>query len=216
MLKALRQVEEAVARACSPQRYPTPGPAFSDASLREFSRDLVAAHAADERRLDPAHRPSWDILLLEARRLTAALRPLLDIRFVPFEAYGGPEELRADVLGNHRLEVSTLHCEHPLWSPEDNCEFRVAHDILGHVLRLHPFSLVGEYLAFHEHMGRTDPRARQALFTELCVYASIRYTTGAYPDTQRAIAFPTQLADYERRFIGETTGSLSGSWGTWR
>jgi len=201
MHERLKKIRRVVERSCAAQRYPAPGPALDDAALREFSSDVVAAYAADERLFDPPHRASWDLLLREAQRLVAALRPVLEIRFVPFEAYTGPDDLREDVLQNYRLEVSTLHCEHPLWSPAENCAFRVAHDILGHVLHPHAFSLVGEYLAFHEHMRRTDPGARQALFTEVCVYASIRYTVGEYPPTQRAIAFPAQLRSYERRFL---------------
>lgn len=201
MSEALREIEQAIARACAPRHYPAPGPAFTEAALHEFSLEVIAAHAADDRLIDPPHRAAWDSLLLEAKRLVAELRLVLDIRFVAHEAYAGPDEIRDDVLGNRRLAISTLHCEHPLWSPADNCEFRVAHDILGHVLHPHPFSLVGEYLAFHEHMRCTDPGARQALFTEICVYASIRYTVGSYPDTQRAIAFPAQLETYERRFV---------------
>lgn len=197
----LQQLQQAVERTFAPQHYPAPGPEFADAALHDFSQDVAAAYAASDQRIDPPHRPAWLLLLHEAQRMLAAVRPLLDIRFVPHDAYTGPEDMREDVLRNHRLEVSTLHCEHPLWSPEENCAFRVAHDILGHVLHPHAFSLVGEYLAFHEHMLRTAPGAAQALFTEVCVYASIRYTVGTYPETQRAVAFPAQLHSYERRFL---------------
>lgn len=199
MSEFLAEIERAVARACPPRAYP--GPAFTDAALTAFSWEIVAAHAADPRLVDDEHRGAWDLLLGEARRLVAGLRSAIDIRFVPYERYAGPEDMREDVVNNRRLEVSTLHCVHPLWTPEQNCEFRVAHDILGHVLRPHPFSLAGEYLAFHEHMRHTDRAARQAVFTEVCMYASIRYTVGEYPAVQRAIALPEFLARYEREFV---------------
>ena len=201
MIERLQQIQQAVERSFARQPYPAPGPGLDDAALRDFSRDVVAAHAADERLIDPPHQAAWEVLLRDAQRMVATLRPLLEIRHVARDTYNGPEDMREDVLRNGRLDVSTLHCDHPLWSPEQNCAFRVAHDVLGHVLRPHPFSLVGEYLAFHEHMRRTDPGARQALFTEVCVYASIRYTVGEYPQTQRAIAYPAQLLTYERRFL---------------
>ena len=201
MHERLQQIRQAVERSFARRHYPAPGPGFDDASLRDFSRDVVEAHAADDRLIDPPHRAAWDALLRDAQRMVAALRPLIEIRHVAHDAYTGPDDMREDVLRNRRLDVSTLHCDHPLWSPEQNCAFRVAHDILGHVLHPHPFSLVGEYLAFHEHMRRTDPDAKQALFTEVCVYASIRYTVGEYPQTQRAIAYPAQLLTYERRFL---------------
>ena len=201
MHEVLAEIEQAVARACPPRPYPEPGPGFGDASLTAFSWELVAAHAADERMVDPEHRGAWALLLREAQRLVAELRPLIAISFAAREAYAGPEDMREDVVRNRRLEVSTLHCVHPLWTPAENCEFRVAHDILGHVLQTHPFSLAGEYLAFHEHMRHTDPAARQAVFTEVCMYASIRYTVGAYPEVQRAIGFPRHLAVYERDFL---------------
>ena len=201
MSEFLAEIEQAVARACPPRPYPAPGPAFDDAALTAFSWQIVAAHAADERMVDAEHRGAWDILLREAQRLVAGLRSLIDIRFVPYERYRGPDDMRADVVDHRRLEVSTLHCVHPLWTPEENCEFRVAHDILGHVLRPHPFSLAGEYLAFHDHMRHTDRAARQAVFTEVCMYASIRYTVGEYPAVQRAIGLPQFLERYEREFL---------------
>lgn len=201
MAEFLAEIEQAVARACPPRPYPAPGPGFTDAALTAFSWEIVAAHAADLRLVDAEHRGAWGVLLREAQRLVAELRPLIDISFAPHERYSGPEDMRADVVNHRRLEVSTLHCVHPLWTPEENCEFRVAHDILGHVLRPYPFSLAGEYLAFHEHMRHTDPAARQAVFTEVCVYASIRYTVGEYPEVQRAVAFPGYLEAYERGFL---------------
>lgn len=197
----LREIEQAVARACPPRAYPAPGPGFTDGALMDFSWEVVAAHAADPRMIDEQHRDAWGLLLREAQRLVAEFRPLFDVSFAPRERYSGPEDMREDVLRNRHLEVSTLHCVHPLWTPEENCEFRVAHDILGHVLRPFPFSLTGEYLAFHEHMRHTDPAARQAVFTEVCAYASIRYTVGEYPEIQRAVVFPGLLERYERGFL---------------
>ena len=64
-----------------------------------------------------------------------------------------------------------------------------------------PLRRFGEYLAFHEHMRHTDRAARQAVFTEVCMYASIRYTVGEYPAVQRAIALPGFLDRYEREFL---------------
>jgi len=203
MSEFLAEVEQAVARACPPRSYPAPGPGFGDATLTAFSWQIVAAHAADQRIVDAEHRGAWDLLLRDVQRLVGELRSLIDIRLVPYERYSGPEDMRVDVVNHRRLEVSTLHCVHPLWTPEQNCEFRVAHDILGHVLRPHPFSLAGEYLASHDHMRHTDPAARQAVFTEVCMYASIRYTVGEYPEVQRAIAMPQFLARYEREFLAE-------------
>ncbi|MBZ4418862.1 hypothetical protein [Myxococcus sp. RHSTA-1-4] len=181
--------------------YADPDPAaFQPAPLLAFATRVTDAYAADDRLVDPAFAFSWQALMDHTREVHALVRPHLDIGFSTRTVYSGPEDIAADV-ERGRLEINTEHCVHPLWTPEENCLFRIVHDVLPHVLYLRPFSLEGEVLAFHDHVRRTPPEARLALFTELVAYASIRYSTGVYPEIQKCIAFPGLLSEYEARFL---------------
>ncbi|GHG62990.1 hypothetical protein [Comamonas sp. JC664] len=131
---------------------------------------------------------------------TPAARPLLAITYSTRTVYERPEDIVAD-LERGRLEINTGHCEHPLWTPEENCVFRIAHDVIPYALYLRPFSLEGEVLAFHDHVRRAPAEARLALFTEIFGFAAIRYSTGVYPERQKCIVFPELLAAYEAAFL---------------
>ena len=179
--------------------YPDPV-AFQPAPLMALATRIKQAYAAEPRLVDPAFAFSWQALMAHTREVYERVRPHLSIEFTTRTVYFGPEDIAADV-ERGRLEINTEHCVHPLWTPEENCLFRIVHDVLPHVLHLRPFSLEGEVLAFHDHLRWAPPEARQALFTELFVYAAIRYTTGVYPDDQKCIAFPELLAEYEATFL---------------
>lgn len=185
--------------------YADPEPtAFQPAPLLAFATRFTEAYSAESRRVDAPFAFSWRALMAHAREVYAAVGSLLTIEFTPRTVYFSPEDILADV-ERGRLEINTEHCDHPLWTPEENLLFRVVHDLLPHVLYLRPFSLEGEVLSFHDHVRRAPPEARLALFTEIFGYAAIRYSTGVYPDVQRCIAFPALLADYEASFLPPKT-----------
>jgi hypothetical protein len=195
-----------------PSAYPDPDPrAFQPAPLLAFATRVTDAYAAESRSVDPAFASSWRSLLAHAREVHALVRPHLSITFSTRTLYSGPEDIVAD-LERGRLEINTEHCEHPLWTPEENCLFRILHDVLPHALYLRPFSLEGEVLSFHDHVRRAPPEAGLALFTELFAYAAIRYSTGVYPDSQKCVAFPELLADYEAGFLPPARASPPAAW----
>lgn len=183
---------------------PAPVPAnLTDEAVRPLSASIIADYAAldrDDVLRDAVHLAAWDVLLASAREVFEVTRALVDIRFVPRATYTGPTDMRAD-LERGCLAISTLNCVHPVWSVEENCQFRVAHDLIAHVYAARPFTLLGEYQAFHDHLRVTPPAAVQALFTEVCVYSSLAYHGAGYPQVQRAVAFPTQLAAYQAEFM---------------
>lgn len=181
--------------------YPYPAPeAFQPAPLLAFATRVTRAYATEPRLLDPAFASSWRALMEHTRDICALVRPHLSIEFSERTVYFGPEDIAADI-ERGRLEINTEHCVHPLWTPEENCLFRVVHDVLPHALYRRTFSLEGEVLAFHDHVRRAPPEAKQALFTELFGYAAIRYSTGVYPEHQKCVAFPELLAEYEAAFL---------------
>ncbi|AEI68900.1 hypothetical protein [Corallococcus macrosporus] len=181
--------------------YPDPAPrAFQPAAVLAFATRVTDAYAADAKLLDEGFSGSWRVLLDHAHEVYEAVRPCLSIRYSTRTVYAGPEDIVAD-LERGQLEINTEHCEHPLWTPEENCIFRIAHDVIPHALNLRPFSLEGEVLSYHDHVRRAPAEAKLALFTEIFGYAAIRYSTGVYPEAQKCVVFPELLADYEASFL---------------
>ena len=201
MAPVTQVLRETIEQRFPASAYADPEPAaFQPAPLLAFAERVTRAYAAEPRLVEPRYASSWQALMAHAQEVYEAVRPHLDIAFTPRTVYFGPEDIAADV-ERGRLEINTEHCEHPLWTPEENCIFRVVHDILPHVLYRRAFSLEGEVLAFHDHVRRAPPEARLALFTEIFGYSAIRYSTGVYPEKQKCIAFPELLADYEVVFF---------------
>jgi hypothetical protein len=198
VMSALREI---FTQRLPPSDAPHPDPvAFQPEPLLAFATRVTDAYNADSRLLDSEFAGSWRALLDHAREVHALVKPLLSIEFSTRTVYFSPEDIAADV-ARGRLEINTEHCEHPLWTPEENCIFRVVHDIIPHVLFLRPFSLEGEVLSYHDHLRWAPPEGKLALFTEIFGYAAIRYSTGYYPEHQKCIVFPELVAEYEASFL---------------
>ncbi len=171
-----------------------------EAQLERFAAGFRAVFDAAPV-LDPAgHLEAWDRLREHAHEVYDGLAPHFDIRFEPPAPGLTPAELRVDLLEHGRLVITTEHCEHPCWSVEDNCKYRVVHDVITHVLYDRPFSLVGEVLGFHDHLRFAPIGSEQAVFTEVFVYAAIYYTHGSFPTRQKACAFPQLHRQYLAEF----------------
>jgi hypothetical protein len=70
-------------------------------------------------------------------------------------------------LNQGNFVVSRANSDHPIWTPDENVDFRIVHDILGHYPTGGDFSWHGENDACNAHAARlTDPEARKALMTE--------------------------------------------------
>lgn len=182
---------------------PLATPSFDEADalrLERFGSEFRAIY--DEApALDPTeHLSAWDRLREHAYDVYESVGRHIAVSFAPSCPYSTPAEIRADVLEHGRLVVTTEHSEHPYWSVEDNCVFRVVHDIIPHVLLHREFTLVGEVLSYHDHLRFAPASCEQALFTELFVYAAIRYTWGRYPEKQKACAFPGLHRRYNAEF----------------
>ncbi len=196
----LARLQGLLDECCSPG--PLVAPHFDEAAARRLDRFAAGFRAVYDEApmLDPAgHLDAWDRLREHAYAVYEVLGRHLDLRFEPACPYTTPAEIRADILEHGRLVVTTEHSEHPYWSVEDNCVFRVVHDVIPHVLYDREFTLVGEVLSYHDHLRFAPAGCEPALFTELFVYAAIRYTWGRYPERQKACAFP----ELSRRYAAE-------------
>lgn len=115
---------------------------------------------------------SWSALKHDIRReyerlITGGLTVIhVDVA----EPYANRDEMVADVERNGRMVVSTLYCDHPLWTKAANIRFRVVHDFQGHVLGgpEADFTTDGEALAYlSQSRFITSPGAQRALFSEV-------------------------------------------------
>ena len=111
--------------------------------------------------------PAWKALAAESKIQADAIRQQLkvDVSDEP-EPYRTAAEMCEDVHKNKHFTVSRANSEHPVWSQEDNINFRIVHDVLGHCQSGGDFSWRGENLACGVHFPLVSPLAREALFTE--------------------------------------------------
>ena len=68
------------------------------------------------------------------------------------EPYSTSADQSADLLAG-RMLVSDQHCDHPVWSVDENVAFRVAHDILGHHSIRAGFDRAGEIDVYLYSLG---------------------------------------------------------------
>lgn len=113
---------------------------------------------------------SWENLIADSVAHAKILKSVFGISYVEYEPYGSIDEMFND-FENKVMKVSVLANVHPLWTPEENLDFRIAHDILGHweMGTCHNiFSFVGEVAAFRSQSNYlTSDKARNALYTEV-------------------------------------------------
>jgi hypothetical protein len=107
------------------------------------------------------------------------------------EPYPGLSELEVAVALAEELRVSSLFCDHPVWSPAQNVAFRVWHDT-GHVEEGCGFDVDGELELFarqarrliDRHGVRVGGEAATALFCESVYQLAACVVLGTFPDVQ--------------------------------
>lgn len=111
--------------------------------------------------------PAWKALAAESKVQADAIRRQITVEESDEpEPYMSAQEMCEDVHKNRHFTVSRANSEHPIWSVEDNINFRIVHDVLGHCQSGGDFSWVGENKACGVHFPLVSPLAREALFTE--------------------------------------------------
>lgn len=121
--------------------------------------------------------PAWKALAAESRIQADAIRKQITVEVVDDpEPYTSAQQMCEDVHKNKHFSVSRANSEHPIWSVEDNINFRIVHDVLGHCQSGGDFSWRGENLACGVHFPLVSPLAREALFTE-CIGQQAYYRT---------------------------------------
>jgi hypothetical protein len=129
--------------------------------------DEIAQAYANMPDFDEKAVPAWRALAAESKIQAEAIRRQVEVEIVDDpEPYDSVKEMCEDVHKNRHFAVSRANSEHPIWTEDDNINFRIVHDVLGHCQSGGTFSWVGENQACSAHMPLVSPLAREALFVE--------------------------------------------------
>lgn len=116
---------------------------------------------------DPKAASAWKELAQDSVARHRVLEQHLTIKVVPEgEPYASAKEMADDIHKNQNFLVSNAHCEHPVWTVDENVSFRVVHDVMGHAVSGGDFGWLGENLACAAHFPLLSETAQQALFVE--------------------------------------------------
>lgn len=158
-------------------------------------RDEIGAAYLEllEREPTGEERAAWMHLASETHDHARGVRAMFHVvETTDAEPYPSAREMIADMQRLNELRVSTANSDHPVWTPEQNVDFRIAHDGMGHYLSGGAFSWQGELDACGVHFRLVrSPSARRALFTECIGQIAAYYLTGDH--VPQAIGF---LPDY--------------------
>lgn len=142
---------------------------YDDMPVLDASEDVIGA---------------WMSLISESREHARILKQNFKIIYEDSQPYDDAVEMFSD-LENHTMRLSVLNNDsHPIWCGDDNLDFRIAHDILGHwkMGTCHNvFSFRGEISAFKSQARYLrNLSSKQALYTEVIGQAAYRGTTGTF------------------------------------
>lgn len=132
---------------------------------------------------------AWNTLAEETARHAEGVRHMFDVIVTDDpEPYPSARVMVSDMRDTGRMLVSRANSEHPVWTPEQNVDFRTVHDGLGHYLSGGAFSWQGELDACSVHFRMIrDQYARRALFTECIGQIAAYYLTGEH--VEQAVGF---------------------------
>jgi hypothetical protein len=134
--------------------------------MHTFIEEVAAAYAMAPVN-DPTAHKAWRVLADETMALARRLEGCLDVRYTPVpEPYPTAHDMLVDI-ARGCMVVSTANSDHPIWTLEENCAFRLVHDVLGHGTTGSGFDWRGEWVAYEKHCSVVQsPAAKWALFTE--------------------------------------------------
>ena len=131
-------------------------------------------------------RRAWTNLAVESAELASQIRRTHQVvESADSQPHATARAVFADIARGHFV-VSTANCVHPLWTPEQNVDFRIVHDVLGHYDahlsgRVADFSWEGEVNACAAHETHVfSILARRAILTECLGQAAYALTYGHF------------------------------------
>jgi hypothetical protein len=126
---------------------------------------------------------AWKALAADSAQRANAFREAYNVGITDDpEPYDNAEQMFEDI-GQGNFVVSRANSDHPIWTPDENVDFRIVHDILGHYPTGGDFSWHGENDACNAHaMKLADPEARKALMTECLGQTGSAIKNGGFGD----------------------------------
>lgn len=142
--------------------------------------DMAESFASGYRETSTEERGAWFSLAHESEAGAFAFSMLYDVeRTDVSEPYPSASVMVQSMRETGTLHVSEAHCEHPIWSVDQNVDFRTVHDGFGHAISGGAFSWRGELDACSVHFRMVrNPLARRALFTECIGQIAAYYVNG--------------------------------------
>lgn len=147
------------------------------------TRSILEAYRAFDVN-DMCNAPVWSRL---ADHINAEYEALMRYRALPLIKLVETDEPYADLAAmitdyhRHRLKVSELNCQHPVFSRQTNLRFRILHDI-AHCVTKADFSEDGEYNVFLHQSAGLSSELKQALYTEIVIQASHKIHYGYFAE----------------------------------
>lgn len=130
----------------------------------QLAQIAQAYHAAPM--YDPQAHSAWEELAADSARRAEQIRNQYNYSVTDDPEPYPDAQAMFDDLKRGRFVVSRANSEHPIWTPEQNVNFRTVHDVLGHGPSGGDFSWEGENQACAAHSPLLSPAAQRALFTE--------------------------------------------------
>jgi len=127
----------------------------------------IAQEYADAKIYDKKAGPAWIELARDNKNRADMIRDQLKIETtdhpLPYKSFN---EMVDDVIKNKKLTVSRANTDHRVWSSDQVIDFRITHDVLGHIAAGADWSWFGINRAFAAHAPLLSVEAQKALFTE--------------------------------------------------
>jgi DNA invertase Pin-like site-specific DNA recombinase len=144
--------------------------------------DVAAGYAALPK-YDSKAEYAWKQLAEESKEHADYIRQHLNVTETDNpEPYDTSEDMIRDIRNNRNFVVSTANADHPIWTPQDNINFRIVHDVFGHAATEGDFGWHGENDACSTHFALSSPHAQKALATECLGQTGYAIDRGGFTD----------------------------------
>ena len=144
--------------------------------------DVAAGYDALPK-FDPRAAYAWKHLAQESKKHADYIKQYLNVTETDDpEPYDTSEDMIKDIRNNRNFIVSTANADHPIWTPEDNINFRIVHDVFGHAATDGDFGWHGENDACSTHFALSSPHAQKALATECLGQTGYAIDRGGFTD----------------------------------
>ncbi|MDO8547879.1 MAG: LPD38 domain-containing protein [Nitrospirales bacterium] len=156
--------------------------------------------------LDKAAIPAWNALRDDTARRYKEILLKVHVERVTGQPYTDATSMIADI-AKGSFKVTTDYSEHPVWTVEENVQFRVVHDYLGHFKTGYDFSLYGEQRAYAAHAELlTDPLAKQALKVEVYGQAAAAVSHDGVFQVQKIFLPKPDVRNFDAEWAAQSGG----------